>query len=78
MCQEVAYPPVIACENQHILCAQCALDVVDAQHLNNAEEPATCPTCREILDDELETCIVGTRILQGLRVRPYFESVAQE
>ncbi|BGP22038.1 TRAF-like zinc finger [Rhodotorula toruloides] len=69
VCQDVAWPPVIACENQHVLCEQCLMNVFDAPPNGHLDEPPACPTCRAVADDEFETCVVGKRILEGLRYR---------
>ncbi|BGP05174.1 hypothetical protein JCM10049v2_000978 [Rhodotorula toruloides] len=68
VCQDVAWQPVIACENQHILCEECLMNVIDSPDAH-PEEPPACPTCRAVADEDYEVSIVGKRILEGLRYR---------
>ncbi|BGO98351.1 E3 ubiquitin-protein ligase siah2 [Rhodotorula toruloides] len=62
VCQEAAWPPVIACENQHVLCDDCIESMLEADDV-----PALCPTCRAPLKEDFVECTLGKRIFEGLR-----------
>lgn len=68
ICLEAAYPPVVVCPNEHLLCAPCIdahLDAVD----DEGDEPR-CPLCRSPLRDELNVSPAFRRAIDSYGCAP--------
>ncbi|BGO88727.1 hypothetical protein NBRC10512v2_000672 [Rhodotorula toruloides] len=63
ICAEAAYPPVIACDAEHVFCDGCLKQVRDGEGAAQG-----CPTCRQPLQEQ-RVSMVLKRVLDGLKFK---------
>ncbi|GAA5997033.1 uncharacterized protein JCM10292_006162 [Rhodotorula paludigena] len=63
VCLEAAYPPVLVCGEQHIVCQSCVGDILAKKR------GATCPTCRSAMAKRIEVSPLVKRAFEEYKVK---------
>ena len=58
VCLGAAYPPVTSCSSDHIVCQSCV------DEMRQADRPAQCPTCREVMPVQLKVSLGFKRAME--------------
>ncbi|GAA5997042.1 uncharacterized protein JCM10292_006167 [Rhodotorula paludigena] len=63
VCLEAAYPPLLVCAEQHIVCQACVGDILAS------ERGTTCPTCRRAMAKRVEVSPLAKRAFDEYKYR---------